>query len=195
MNGVVVVSLRTGTLLFAKKYEPNFGLPNAIDEMNLGALLFAIQTYSGSVVEEEDSGDEGTEDVSAERGLSEYDMGDNILYFHQHANSDLALQTVVFAQKTIGSDIGNMLVKGICTCFANKFEARLREPMPSGKFAFRKELSDFYQKIPPALTADIGNRLAVSCDDVCISGALTCLHTGKTAVDNDRLFRMFSSES
>jgi hypothetical protein len=94
-------------VLHVQKYVPNFGLPNATDEMNLGALLFAIQTYSGperapvvatldicvrftvigSVVED---GDNGT----AVTGLTEYDMGENILYFHKHSDEALALQTV-----------------------------------------------------------------------------------------------------
>jgi len=51
---------------------------------------------AGSIVEhdEDDDDDDAQRKMIADGGLSEYDMGENVLYFHKYDDVDLALQTV-----------------------------------------------------------------------------------------------------
>ena len=57
MDGVLVVTLRGGLLLYQRTFTANFGLPRPTHPMNLASFFFALQSNAAAIYEEEDAED------------------------------------------------------------------------------------------------------------------------------------------
>lgn len=103
MNGVLCIHAHSGQVLFARAYEPNFGLPSdadgpPVDELQLGALLFAWHLNASEV-------DGASSADTQEPALRAYKLGDVAVHY---ASAGLAplLVVVIVAQAVSDAHAG-----------------------------------------------------------------------------------------
>jgi len=176
LNGVVLISSTSGALLFSKKYQPNYGLPqddetgaDGMDSMALGAMLHAFQLNATGVLNENNS-------HNGDQGLTKLQVGEVNLYFHQL--SDFRLLATVFASRSLDSQTAHSL----CSCIAQRFSTGFGHLLTSGLPVPAKKFRKF-----GATLAEI----AAGMPRTMIEGTMSC-YTGKALLS--ALYCVYSPE-
>lgn len=176
LNGVVLISSTSGALLFSKKYQPNYGLPqddengaDGMDSMALGAMLHAFQLNASGVLNDNNS-------HNGDQGLTKLQVGEVNLYFHQL--SDFRLLATVFASRALDSQTAHSL----CSCIGQRFSTGFGHllasglPVPAKKFRkFGATLAEIVAGMPRTM----------------MEGAMSC-YTGKALLS--ALYCVYSPE-
>ena len=157
MNGVLLVN-KSGGLLFAQKYAEHFGLPEPTDEMNLAALLFALQTYGESVLEHDDEADfpgHGT-GIGNQAPLSMHQMDNVVLHFYSDADRARDVLSVVIVDKDLDPKFGRKLAREIAHQFVDTFGDAVVNAVSHLQFTrFKDVLSEYLQSVPRVLASHI----------------------------------------
>lgn len=135
--GVVFCAVPGGRLLYSKKFVPDFGVlapgeaPGSVHPMNIGALVFAIQTYAAS-----------TCPGAGPCALKSFEGGNVVICCA--AQQDFFV-TVLMSPRA-GVDVGNVVASKLCAAFdaavVNRVELR---PNPGFSKLISASMSDLFE--------------------------------------------------